>query len=74
MLDSLTIEIPTNIYDSNALTQLVYALGMEVEYVTGGIVDMNQMLLDMANGMLADEVMKVINDILDDMKIADANC
>jgi hypothetical protein len=24
--------------------------------------------------MLADEVMKVINDILDDMKIADANC
>jgi hypothetical protein len=73
-LDSLTIEIPTNIYDSNALTQLVYALGMEVEYVTGGIVDMNQMLLDMANGMLADEVMKVINDILDDMKIADANC
>jgi hypothetical protein len=73
-LDSLTIEIPTNIYDSNALTQLVYALGMEVEYVTGGIVDMNQMLLDMANGMLADEVMKVINDILDDMKIDDANC
>ena len=73
-LDSLTIEIPTNIYDSNALTQLVYALGMEIEYVTGGIVDMNQMLLDMANGMLADEVMKVINDILDDMKIADANC
>jgi len=73
-LDSLTIEIPTNVYDSNALTQLVYALGMEIEYVTGGIVDMNQMLLDMANGMLADEVMKVINDILDDMKIADANC
>jgi hypothetical protein len=73
-VDSLTIEIPTNIYDSNALTQLVYVLGMEIEYVTGGIVDMNQMLLNMANGMLSNEVMGVMNDILKDMKIADANC
>lgn len=73
-LDSLTIDIPKNIYDSNALTQLVYALGMDINYITAGIVDMNQMLLDLANGMLADEVLKVINGILEDMKIADANC
>jgi len=73
-LDSLTIQIPKNIYDSNSLTQLVYSLGMDINYITAGIVDMNQMLLDMANGMLADEVVKVINGILDDMKIYDANC
>ncbi len=73
-LDSLTIEIPKNIYDSNALTQLVYALGMDINYITAGIVDMNQMLLDLANGMLANEVMGVINGILENTKIADANC
>lgn len=73
-LDSLTIQIPTNIYDSNALTQLVYALGMDINYITAGIVDMNQMLLNLADGMLANEVMGVINDILKDMKIADADC
>lgn len=73
-IDTLSINIPKNIYDSNSLTQLIYALGMDVNYITGGIVDMNQMFLDLANGMLSAEIVKVLNGILEDMKIMDANC
>ena len=47
---------------------------MDLSYLTGGIVDIDQMLLDLADGLLADEVKDVLNDVLDDMKLLDFNC
>ena len=47
---------------------------MDISYLTGGVVDLNQMLLDLADGKLANVVVDVLNDILDDYKLMNANC
>jgi hypothetical protein len=47
---------------------------MDINYLTGGVVDLNQMLLNLADGKLATEVEKVLNDILEDYKLLDADC
>ena len=68
-LDSLQITIPSNVFDSNAITKAVESIGMSVQFITAGIVDFNQELLNLANGTLSDVVLKELNDILKDMKI-----
>jgi len=73
-IDSLSIEIPKNVFDSNILFTAVSIFGMDISYLTGGVVDLNQMLLDLADGKLANVVVDVLNDILDDYKLMDANC
>jgi len=73
-IDSLAIEIPKNVFDSNILFTAVSIFGMDISYLTGGVVDLNQMLLDLADGKLANVVVDVINDILDDYKLMEANC
>ena len=73
-IDSLTIEIPKNVFDPNILFTAVSIFGMDISYLTGGVVDLNQMLLDLADGKLANVVVDVLNDILDDYKLMNANC
>ena len=73
-IDSLSIEIPKNVFDSNILFTAVSIFGMDISYLTGGVVDLNQMLLDLADGKLANVVVDVLNDILDDYKLMDTNC
>ena len=73
-IDSLTIEIPKNVFYSNILFTAVSIFGMDISYLTGGVVDLNQMLLDLADGKLANVVVDVLNDILDDYKLMNANC
>ena len=73
-IDSLSIEIPKNVFDSNILFTAVSIFGMDISYLTGGVVDLNQMLLDLADGKLANVVVDVLNDILDDYKLMDVNC
>ncbi len=73
-IDSLSIEIPKNVFDSNILFTAVSIFGMDISYLTGGVVDLNQMLLDLADGKLANVVVDVLNDILDDYKLMNANC
>jgi hypothetical protein len=73
-IDEITIDIPKNVFDSNLLLTAVSIFGMDLSYLTGGIVDLDQMLLDLADGLLADEVKDVLNDVLDDMKLLDFNC
>jgi hypothetical protein len=52
----------------------VSIFGMDISYLTGGVVDLNQMLLDLADGKLANVVVDVLNDILDDYKLMNSNC
>jgi hypothetical protein len=73
-IDSITIDIPSNVFDSNILFTAVAIFGMDINYLTGGVVDLNQMLLNLADGKLATEVEKVLNDILEDYKLLDADC
>ena len=73
-IDSIDITIPTNVFDSNLLFQLVEIYSKEIEYYTGGIVKLDQMLLDMADGLLANEVEGILNDILKDYKLLSVDC
>jgi hypothetical protein len=73
-IDTITIDIPKNVFDSNLLLTVVSIFGMDLSYLTGGIVDLDQMLLDLADGKLADEVKNVLNDILDDYKLMSVDC
>lgn len=73
-LTNIDIDIPKNVFDSNILLTAVSIFGMDLSYLTGGVVDLDQMLLNLADGKLADEVMKVMNDVLDNYKLMDYNC
>ena len=73
-IDSIDIDIPKNVFDSNLLLSVVSIFGMDISYLTGGIVDLNQMLLDLANGELSDVVEGVLNDLLNDYKLMDFDC
>ena len=73
-IDSINITIPTNVFDSNLLLQLVEVYSKEIEYYTGGIVKLDQMLLDMADGLLSSEVEGILNDILKDYKLLSVDC
>jgi len=73
-LDSLFIDVPQDTVDTAGLIALAESIGLEVSIVTGGIVDLNAMLFSWVNGFLSAEVKSVLNDVLDDMKIADASC
>ena len=73
-INSLDIQIPSNIYDSNALLEIIEIMGMTVEVVTDGIVDLNKMLLDFTNDFLDQEVIDILNGVLDDYQIAPSAC
>lgn len=73
-LTNVDIDIPKNVFDSNILLTAVSIFGMDLSYLTGGVVDLDQMLLNLANGKLADEVMKVMNDVLDNYKLMGYDC
>ena len=68
-LDTLQIVIPSNVFDSNSLTKIIESIGMSIDFITAGIVDLNQELLNLANGTLSSVVLDEINDILKDVKI-----
>lgn len=73
-LTSITIEIPENIFDSNELTKIAEELMIAVSDLTFGTVDLRKKLLNKLNDTVSKEVMKALNDILDDTKIAPAGC
>lgn len=73
-IDSLHIDVPQDTVDSASLIALAESIGLEVSIVTGGIVDLNAMLFNWVNGFLSAEVKSVLNDILEDIKVMDADC
>ena len=73
-LDTLVITIPENIFDSNLLTEIAEELGIAVSDLTGGIVDLNALILSELNDVASTETMKAINSALSDIKIADSDC
>lgn len=73
-ITELEFDIPDNVFDSNELTQLAQELGMDVKELTGGAVDLNKELLAFLDDFLAAKTMSILNDILKDTKIADADC
>ena len=73
-LDSLVISIPDDIFDSNLLTEIAQELGIEVSALTGGVVDLNALLLAELNDIAASETMKAINSALATQKIAPSDC
>lgn len=70
----IDIQIPDNIFDSNAILELAEITGVEVEVLTGGVVDLNQMLIDWVDGTLDGIVKGVLNDALETIKIPGENC
>lgn len=73
-IDTVDITIPDNIWDSNALLQIANDLGMDINYLTGGIVDLNNMLTVWAQDFLDGEVKSILNGVLEDYKIAEPDC
>ena len=73
-LDSLYISVPQDTVDTAGLIALAESIGLEVSWITGGLVDLNATLFAWVNGFLSAEVKSVLNDVLDDTKIADATC
>lgn len=73
-LNSIDINIPKNVFDSNILFQVAQIFSMDINYLTGGIVDLDQMLLNMADGVLEDLVEGLLNDILKDYKLLPFDC
>jgi len=73
-ITSLTIEIPENIFDSNELTKIAEELMIAVSDLTFGLVDLREKLMKELNNTVSKEVMKALNDVLDDTKIAPADC
>lgn len=69
-IDTLKITIPSNVFDSNVITKTIQSIGMSVEFITAGFVNLNKELLDLANGKLSEVVLKELNDILKDMPIS----
>ena len=47
---------------------------MDVNYLTGGIVDLNKMLTDWVASFLDGEVTNILNSVLNDYKLADPGC
>lgn len=74
VVDSVDVTIPENVFDSNTLTQIANALGMSVSFLTDGVVDLNEMLLDYADGELSTELEKVLNDVLKDSCLMSVQC
>ena len=68
-IDTLKVTIPSNVFDSNSLTKLVESIGISIDYITLGIVDLNKELLSLINGELSAVILKELNKILDDYKI-----
>jgi hypothetical protein len=73
-ITSMIVTIPENIFDSNELTKIANQLMIQVSDLTYGIIDLRKKLLGTLNDTVSKEVMKALNDILDDIKIAPANC
>ena len=73
-LTSCDITIPTNIYDSAGLIALAESIGMDVSALTGGIVDLTEMWMELANGLLTNYMLGMLNDLLADYKIMDCSC
>ena len=74
VIDDVDVTIPSNVFDSNTLTQIAKTLGMSVSYLTGGVVDLDDMLLDYANGELSKELTKVLNGVLEDTCLLETTC
>lgn len=73
-IDSLKIQVPQDTVDTAGLIALAESIGLEVSYITGGIVNLNQMLFNWVNSVLSAEVRSVLNGVLEDMKIMDSDC
>jgi len=73
-ITDLTISIPENIFDSNELTKIAEELMIAVSDLTFGTVDLRKKLLDKLNDTVSKQVMKALNEVLDDTKIAPAGC
>ncbi len=73
-IDSLHIDLPEDTDDTIGLIQMAESIGLEVSIITNGLVDINAQLFSFVNGFLSAEVKSVLNDVLDGMKIADADC
>lgn len=73
-ITTLTIDIPENIFDSNELTKIAEELMIAVSDLTFGTVDLRKKLMDKLNDTVSKQVMKALNEVLDDTKIAPAGC
>ena len=63
-IDTLTITIPDNLYDSNELLEIANMLAIDINFLTGGLVDLNKIFEDWANTFLANEIISILNDEL----------
>jgi len=73
-IDELDIVVPSNVFDSNLLLEILASIGADINFITGGIVNLNQMFLDWVSGYLDEEVTDVLNDVLSDYKICGPGC
>lgn len=73
-LTSVDIEIPDNVFDSNELLEIAQEVGMDVSIITGGQVDLNQMLIDWVDGYLDGILMDTLNGVLKDISIPGSDC
>ena len=55
-ITSMDITIPDNVWDSNELLEIANSIGMDINYLTGGIVNLNKMLTDWVASFLDGEV------------------
>lgn len=73
-ITSLEITIPDNVFDSNELTKIAEELMISVDQLTFGVVDLEKKLMNSLNNTVSKEVMKALNDVLQDIAIAPADC
>jgi len=73
-IESLKIEVPTDTVDTQGLIALAESIGLAVDVVTKGVVDLNAKLFNWVNSFLSAEIKSVLNGILEDTKIMDADC
>jgi len=73
-LTSVDIKIPDNVFDSNELLEIAQEVGMDVSIITGGQVDLNQMLIDWVDGYLDGILMDTLNGVLKDISIPGSDC
>lgn len=73
-LNSISVVIPSDIADTAGLIAFAESIGIAASEITGGIVDLTKMWMDLANGELAKCLMDMMNDLLIDYKIMDCDC
>lgn len=73
-IESLHIDVPQDTVDTVGLIALAETIGLEVSIITKGTTDLTAQLFSWVNSFLSAEVKSVLNDVLKDTKIADADC